>query len=148
MRNGAVKAEAPNAVILPPEGSFFHNVQRCYNRCLGWCREVHARQPLAPTACCRILSFCAVCSLAGPSTGRAAAGTLLLQTNSSQLVWRSRFMARNRVGEGRKIGEAHRTSSNPISSGWLGAAPKSSWSTRRKASRTCTPGAFTRTRCF
>ena len=26
--------------------------QRRYNRCLGWCRKVHARQPLAPTDGC------------------------------------------------------------------------------------------------
>ena len=38
---------------------------------------------------------------------------------------------RNGMGEGRKIGEAHRPSSNLIGSGWPGAAPKSAWSTRR-----------------
>jgi serine/threonine protein kinase len=35
--------------------------------------------------------------------------------------------------EGRKVGEAHLTSSNLIGSGWFGAAPKSAWSTRGTA---------------
>src|SRR6516162_2623178 len=35
--------------------------------------------------------------------------------------------------KGRKIGEARRTPSNLIGSGWLGAAPKSTWSPRRTA---------------
>jgi hypothetical protein len=37
------------------------------------------------------------------------------------LVWRSRSTDRNGVGEGRKIGEAHRASPNIVGSGWLGA---------------------------
>ena len=72
--------------------------------------------------------------LAGPFTDRAAVGALRPQTNfltSPHVVWRSRSTARNRVGEGRKIGEPHRTSSNLAGSGRPGAAPKSAWSTRR-----------------
>jgi hypothetical protein len=39
-------------------------------------------------------------------------------------------------------------SSNLIDSGWLGAAPKSAWSTRRTATRAWPPGAFARAHCF
>ena len=65
----------------------------------------------------------------GTSGGTSSADEFLDAALS--LVWRSRSTDRNGVGEGRKIGEAHRTSSNLIGSGWPGAAPKSAWSTRR-----------------
>ena len=55
---------------------------------------------------------------------------------------------RNRVGEGGKIGETNFASSNPTGSGWPGAAPKSSWSARRTASRFFASGAFARACCF
>ena len=65
----------------------------------------------------------------GSSGGTSSADEFLDAALS--LVWRSRSTARNGVGEGRKIGEARRASSNLIGSGWPGAAPKSAWSTRR-----------------
>ena len=74
--------------------------------------------------------------LAGPFTGRARAEILRPRMNFSTRLSAglgSRSTARNGVGEGRKIGEAHRASSNFTGSGRLGAAPKSAWSTRRTA---------------
>ena len=55
----------------------------------------------------------------------------------SSLVWRSRSTARNSMGEGRKIGEARCASANLACSGWVGAAPKSTWSTRRAVTGPC-----------
>ena len=60
---------------------------------------------------------------------------LALFRESSPLVWRSRSSTRNAVGEGRKIGVARRASSNSISFGRLGAAPKSAWAPRRTITR-------------
>jgi hypothetical protein len=34
---------------LMSEGRFFHTYNVVHNRCLGWCREVDARQPLTAT---------------------------------------------------------------------------------------------------
>ena len=65
----------------------------------------------------------------GSSGGTSSADEFLDAALS--LVWRSRSPDRNGMGEGRKIGETHRTSSNSTGSGWPGAAPKSAWSTRR-----------------
>jgi serine/threonine protein kinase len=44
-------------------------------------------------------------------------------------------------GEGRKTGETHLTSTYLIGSGWVGAGPKSPWSTRRAGTRVFSPGA-------
>src|SRR4030095_10784661 len=49
------------------------------------------------------------------------------------------------MGERGKVGENCLTSSNSLGSGWLGAAAKSAWSTRRTLTRSFSPGAFART---
>ena len=67
----------------------------------------------------------------GSSGGTSSADEFLDAALS--LVWRSRSTDRDGVGEGRKIGETHRTSPNPTGSGRLGAAPKSAWCRRRTA---------------
>src|ERR1700693_4875265 len=74
--------------------------------------------------------------LAGLSTDRAAAEALRQPMNFLTLLSVGlviQIHARNGVGEGREISEARRASSNLNGSGWLGAPPKSTWSTRSTA---------------
>ena len=69
--------------------------------------------------------------LVGPS-GRAALGHFVRRCISSccsSLVWRSGSTDWNGVGEGRKIGETYRASSNLTGSGRPGAAPIPAWFT-------------------
>ena len=54
----------------------------------------------------------------------------------------------NSMGEGRKIGEARWASANLACSGWLGAAPKSTWCTRRAVTGPVPSGTIARACCF
>jgi len=57
---------------------------------------------------------------------------MIVPSDPNALVRRSRSTDRNGVGEGRKIGEARRTSSNIVGPGRSGAAAKSAWRWTRR----------------
>ena len=94
-----------------------------YHRCLGWCWEVHASQPLAPRMAAEHYRS-ASSFLAGHSTDRAPAETLRPQTNSltlPSLGLEIPIHTSERRGKRAKDWRTRDTSSKLIDTGWFGA---------------------------